>query len=120
MHAFAKALEIIPRCLAENAGFSANDVLNQLRRVHAQDNEGQHFGVNVFDEQNPVQNTYENFVWEPLLIKQNYLKAANEVACMILSIDETISAPQNEEERKMRKQALPGPEGARLQQMQGA
>lgn len=40
MHAFAKALEIIPRCLAENAGFSANDVLNQLRRVHAQDNEG--------------------------------------------------------------------------------
>ena len=35
MHAFAKALEIIPRCLSENAGLSANDVLNQLRRVHA-------------------------------------------------------------------------------------
>lgn len=28
MHSFAKALEVIPRTLAENAGFSANDVLN--------------------------------------------------------------------------------------------
>ncbi len=35
MHAYAKALEIIPRCLAENGGLPVNDVLNQLRRIHA-------------------------------------------------------------------------------------
>ena len=35
MHAFAKSLEIIPRCLSENAGFPANEVLNQLRRIHS-------------------------------------------------------------------------------------
>lgn len=93
MHSFAKALEIIPRTLAENAGFSANNVLNQLRRIHSQEEDGASFGVNVFDEANPVQNTFEKFIWEPLLIKQNYLKAATEIACVILSIDETIQAP---------------------------
>jgi len=35
MHAYAKALEIIPRCLAENAGLPVNDLLNSLRRIHA-------------------------------------------------------------------------------------
>jgi T-complex protein 1 subunit eta len=93
MHAYAKALEIIPRCLAENGGLQVNDVLNQLRRIHAQETDGQYWGVNVFDDVNSVQNTYKNFVWEPLLVKSNYLKAANELACMILSIDETIKAP---------------------------
>ena len=40
MHAFAKSLEIIPRCLAENGGLPVNDVLNQLRRIHAQETDG--------------------------------------------------------------------------------
>lgn len=69
MHAYAKALEIIPRCLAENGGLPVNDVLNQLRRIHAQETDGQCWGVNVFDDVNFVQNTYKNFVWEPLLVK---------------------------------------------------
>ena len=33
--AFAKALEIIPRQLCENAGFDATDILNKLRQKHA-------------------------------------------------------------------------------------
>lgn len=64
---------------------------------------GEHFGVNVLDEDNPICNTFENFVWEPLLVKKNYISSANEAACLILSIDETIKAPQNEEDKKMRK-----------------
>lgn len=34
--AFAKALEIIPRQICDNAGFDATDILNKLRQKHAQ------------------------------------------------------------------------------------
>lgn len=34
--AFAKALEVIPRQLCDNAGFDATDLLNKLRQKHAQ------------------------------------------------------------------------------------
>ena len=33
--AFAKALEIIPRQLCDNAGFDATNILNKLRQKHA-------------------------------------------------------------------------------------
>lgn len=35
--AYARALEVIPRQLCDNAGFDATDVLNRLRQKHAQD-----------------------------------------------------------------------------------
>jgi T-complex protein 1 subunit eta len=34
---YRQALEIIPRQLAENAGFDATDILNLLRLKHTQD-----------------------------------------------------------------------------------
>lgn len=34
--AYAKALEIIPRQLCDNAGFDATNILNKLRQKHAQ------------------------------------------------------------------------------------
>ncbi|PIK50813.1 putative T-complex protein 1 subunit eta [Apostichopus japonicus] len=37
--AYAKALEIIPRQLCDNAGFDATNILNKLRQKHAQDQE---------------------------------------------------------------------------------
>ena len=36
--AFAKALEIIPRQLCDNAGFDSTSVLNKLRQKHASGN----------------------------------------------------------------------------------
>jgi chaperonin GroEL (HSP60 family) len=33
--AFARALEIIPRQLSDNAGFDSTDILNKLRERHA-------------------------------------------------------------------------------------
>jgi T-complex protein 1 subunit eta len=39
--AFAKALEVIPRQLCDNAGFDATDILNKLRQKHAQ-------GMNIY------------------------------------------------------------------------
>ena len=48
MNSFARALEVIPRQLCDNAGFDATDVLNRLRQKHAQsDGSGQHYGVDL-------------------------------------------------------------------------
>lgn len=110
----AKSLEVIPRTLADNAGLDSMEVLNRLRQKHSKG--GRYFGVDIWDENKGICDTHEAFVWEPLLVKQNALVSATEAACLILSIDETIKHPQNEEEKKMRKAPLPGvqPGGVRF------
>ena len=40
--------------------------------------------------------TYESYVWEPSLVKINALTAATEAACLVLSIDETVTNPKSE------------------------
>uniref|UniRef100_H2S510 T-complex protein 1 subunit eta n=1 Tax=Takifugu rubripes TaxID=31033 RepID=H2S510_TAKRU len=46
--AYAKALEIIPRQLCDNAGFDATNILNKLRAKHAQG--GMWYGVDINNE----------------------------------------------------------------------
>jgi len=92
--AFAKALEVIPRQVADNAGFDSTDILNKLRQKHALD-DGKWFGVDIVNE--GICDTFASFVWEPTLVKQNSITAATEAACLILSVDETI---KNEESEK--------------------
>lgn len=106
VNAFAKSLEIIPRTLSENAGLDSNEIISRLRQKHASGE--QNTGVNVWDTETGVINTYDAYVWEPLLVKKNYMSSCTEAVCQILSVDETIKAPQNEEDKKMRKQPLPG------------
>ena len=104
----AKALEVIPRTLADNAGLDSMDVMNRLRHKHSKGEKN--YGVNVWDEVTGVCNTHDKFIWEPLLVKKNAIVSATEAACLILSIDETISHAQDEEEKKRRKAPLPGPQ----------
>jgi T-complex protein 1 subunit eta len=64
MNAYARAMEIIPRCLSENAGIDSTDVLNRLRKEHtAGDGAGKWMGVDVMNE--GVCDTFESGVWEP-------------------------------------------------------
>lgn len=84
---FAKALEIIPRQLCDNAGFDATNILTQLRVEHRKGNTWA--GVD-FDNEG-VRDNMEAFVWEPSLVKINAIQAAVEASCLILSVDETIS-----------------------------
>ncbi len=94
MNSFAKALEVIPRQLAENAGIDSIDVLNKLRKEHAlPGNDGKWMGVDINEG---ICNTYQSGVWEPAANKMNSLAAATEAACLILSIDETVRNPQSE------------------------
>ncbi|XP_060551128.1 T-complex protein 1 subunit eta-like isoform X2 [Ruditapes philippinarum] len=88
--AMAKAFEIIPRQLCENAGFDATNILNKLRQSHAQG--GKWYGVDVLNED--IADNFEAFVWEPSVVKINAITAAAEATCLILSVDETIKNPQ--------------------------
>uniref|UniRef100_A0ACB8E9B3 T-complex protein 1 subunit eta n=1 Tax=Sphaerodactylus townsendi TaxID=933632 RepID=A0ACB8E9B3_9SAUR len=89
--AYAKALEIIPRQLCDNAGFDATNILNKLRAKHAQG--GMWYGVDVSNED--IADNFEAFVWEPAVVRINALTAAAEAACLIVSVDETIKNPRS-------------------------
>lgn len=87
--AYAKALEVVPRQLCDNAGFDSTTILNKLRARHAEG--GKWFGVDVMSED--IADNFIACVWEPALVKINALTAASEAACLILSVDETIKSP---------------------------
>uniref|UniRef100_A0A3B3YGL6 T-complex protein 1 subunit eta n=1 Tax=Poecilia mexicana TaxID=48701 RepID=A0A3B3YGL6_9TELE len=89
--AYAKALEVIPRQLCDNAGFDATNILNKLRAKHAQG--GLWFGVDITSED--ITDNFIACVWEPSVVKINALTAASEAACLILSVDETIKNPRS-------------------------
>jgi len=94
INAFGRALEVIPRQIADNAGFDSIDILNKLRQQHAQG--GKWYGVDIRNE--GVCDTFESFVWEPSLVKLNSLTAATEAASLILSVDKTLRNPKNEQQ----------------------
>ncbi len=86
VHAFADAIEVIPRTLAENAGLNPLDVLVSLRAAHQQ---GQQWaGIDV--STGKVMDAWQNGVIEPLKIKTQALRSAVDVAEMILRIDDVI------------------------------
>merc|ERR1711991_452124 len=101
INAFAKALEIIPRQLASNAGFDATDILNKLRQRHAMP-DGKWFGVDIMT--GDICNTFDSFVWEPVVMTQNAVASAAAACNSILLIDETVKAPQSQQMQN----ALPG------------
>lgn len=105
---YAKALEIIPRQLAENAGHNATDVLNKLRQKHyaSKPGEGTWFGVDIVN--GGIVDTYQQFVWEPMLVKKNALASATEAACLILSIDETVKNVESDAAKKAEAVSQPG------------
>ena len=89
VEAFADAMEVIPRALAENAGFEPIDVLVDLRSAHDKE-DGKNIGINVFTGK--IQNSLENGVIEPLIVKEQAIKSAAESASMILRIDDVITS----------------------------
>jgi thermosome len=88
VQAFAEAMEIIPRTLAENAGLDPIDVLVELKAAH--DKGKKWAGINVFTGE--VMDAWKEGVIEPSKIKTQALSSASEVATMILRIDDVIAA----------------------------
>ncbi|WP_340819173.1 thermosome subunit alpha [Methanolobus sp. WCC4] len=98
--AFAEALEVVPRTLAENAGLDPIDMLMELRAHHEKGVKTA--GLNVYEGK--VIDMWEAGVVEPLRVKTQAINAAAESAVMILRIDDIIASRQ-------------GPEGPTPEQM---
>ncbi|MEN3054948.1 MAG: TCP-1/cpn60 chaperonin family protein, partial [Candidatus Methanosuratincola petrocarbonis] len=92
--AFANALEIIPRTLAENAGLDPIDMLVSLRASHEQGGAtGKYMGLDVYNA--VAGNMLEAGVIEPLRVKTQAVASAAEAAIMILRIDDVIAAARS-------------------------
>ena len=91
IEAFAKALEVIPRSLAENAGLDAIDMLVAIRAAHEAGKKT--FGLDVY-EGKPV-DMQKAGVIEPLKVKTQAISSAAEAAVMILRIDDVIASSQS-------------------------
>ena len=89
--AFADAMEVIPRTLAENAGLDPIDILVALKSAH--DKKQIWAGVDVFSGK--VIDSWNEGILEPLKIKTQAVSSASEVATMILRIDDVISGGNN-------------------------
>ncbi len=92
IQAFADAMEIIPKTLAENAGLDPIDIVAELRAAH--EKEKYSYGVDPFSGK--VIDMREKGVIEPLKIKTQAIKSASEAAEMILRIDDVITASKIE------------------------
>jgi thermosome len=84
--AFAEALEVVPRTLAENAGLDSIDALVDLRAAHEK---SLYMGLNVFEGE--VVDMYHAGVVEPQRVKKQAIQSAAEATEMILRIDDVIA-----------------------------
>jgi len=98
IEAFADAMEVIPKALAENAGLEPIDILVELRSAHEKA-EGKYKGVNVFTGK--IENMREKGVIEPVVVKEQAIKSATESAAMILRIDDVIASTKPKDSGKM-------------------
>lgn len=88
VEAFARALEVIPKTLAESAGMDAIDTLVSLRAKQSE--KGKYYGVDV--HKGKVGDMKSLGVIEPLKVKKQAISSAAEAAQMILRIDDVIAS----------------------------
>ena len=85
---FADALESIAVTLSENAGLDPVDIVSELKSRHEK---GETWaGIEVLEGK--VQDMSKVGIFEPLAVKKQIIKSANEAATMILKIDDVIAS----------------------------
>jgi len=88
IEAFANAIEVIPKTLAENAGLDPIDMMLEIRSAHKKGKKNA--GINVFTGK--VDDMFKNNVIEPLRVSMQEIEASSEAATMILRIDDVIAS----------------------------
>ena len=88
IEAFATAIEIIPRTLAENAGLDPINTLIDLRKAHKSGKKN--MGLNVWD--GIVTDMKKMKIIEPMRVMKQAILGATETAIMILRIDDVIAS----------------------------
>ena len=86
--AFADAIEVIPRTLAENAGMDPIDTLIDMRKEHKKGKRT--FGVNVLTGK--LTDMKKGNVIEPIRVGTQAIQSATDAAVMILRIDDVIAS----------------------------
>ncbi len=89
IEAFAETLEMVPKTLAENAGFDPIDIMVALRSAHEK-KDGMNQGIDVM--KGGVKDMKKQGVIEPLRVKEQAIQSATEAASMILRVDDVIAA----------------------------
>jgi len=84
---YAEAFDSIPLTIAENAGMDPIDTIITLRAN--QSSGKQTIGINA--KESKIGNMFSLDIVEPLVVKEQIIKSATEVACMILRIDDVIA-----------------------------
>jgi thermosome len=87
VQAFADAMEIVPRTLAENAGLDPIDMLTDMKSKH--ESGMKWAGLDVFT--GAIVDAWSEGIIEPLKIKTQAVKSASEVSELILRIDDVIA-----------------------------
>ncbi len=90
---FAEAVEIVPKTLAENAGFDAIDKVVELKNGHEKNKNS---GLNVYTGE--VVDMYQLGVVEPLRIKIQAILSATDAASLILRIDDVLASTKEKPE----------------------
>lgn len=85
--AFARAMEIIPFTLAENAGMHPIAIVTELRNKHAEG--ATTAGINV--KKGTISDMLEESVVQPLLVSTSSIRMATETVNMILKIDDIVA-----------------------------
>ena len=92
--AFAEALEVIPRTLAENAGYDATEIVSKLYAAHEQGKRA--FGVNIENEESGVMDVIKDIpvdgypILDALSCKYWALKLSTDAALTLLRVDQII------------------------------
>ena len=89
VEAFADAIDIIPRTLAENTGMDPIDALVDLRSRH--ENEGI-AGIISHGQTGEIGDPVEHGVLDPAAVKREAIESATEAATMIARIDDVIAS----------------------------
>jgi len=91
VHAFADALLVIPRVLAQNSGFDAQDTLLKVQEAHQK--ELKPFGVDVYTGEPMPAGV--GAVWDNYIVKRQFLNIAPVLAQQLLLVDEVMRAGKN-------------------------
>jgi thermosome len=91
---FAEALEIVPKTLAENAGFDAIDKTVELKNMHEANKNA---GLDAYTGE--AVDMLNVGVVEPLRVKIQAILSATDAACLILRIDDVLASTKKPPER---------------------
>lgn len=91
VYAYAEALLVVPRTLAVNSGFDAQDTLLKVQEAHQK--ESKPYGVDTLTG-DPLPADVAN-IWDTYIVKRQFMNIAPVLAQQLLLVDEVMRAGKN-------------------------